>query len=135
MFKRAIENLQEAAKNAASDVKGFRASRYLELLAKFGCDNPANFAQLATAIAKKADEENDSYRARPYWEVASAFYKMAENAADDKSARLAAAETYVKDSERRVQAPGGSFLLHLQYCVTVSRRYDGPGHRVNELTD
>lgn len=136
LFKRASESLQQAVRTAANDSEQFRCCQLMEILIRFGCGDPAEFAPIAADRAKKASDESDHRCSRHYWEVAADFYKFSKNPTGEKAARLAAAETHVSEYEQRIQGAGASAMAaawFLQNGIEALRQAGASRERIDEL--
>lgn len=134
LFKNAFESLLQATRKAAADTgEKFWCCRFMGLLISFGHGDPMEFAPIAASRAQKANDAGDYYTARPYWEIAADFYKLAKNSEAEKSARLSAAETHVSESEQRAGSSAMSAAWFLQNGIEALRQAGASPERIAEL--
>lgn len=136
LFKKASESLQKAARDSAVDTEEFRCCRFMELLMRFGCGDPVELAVIAAGHAQKATDAGNPYATRHYREVEADWHKLAKNTNAESAARLAAAETYVIESENRAKGPAASALAAasiLQNGIEALRRAGEKPERIAEL--
>jgi hypothetical protein len=100
LYQKISTAIQDVVRRIAGESEAFRARNYLQLIRRYRCGNPAEFAAIAEGIATAV--VNDPYRARAYWEVASDLWHDAKNTEREKDARLAAARTYIVEAESRM---------------------------------
>ena len=138
LFKKASESLQKAARDSAVDTEEFRCCRFMELLMRFGCGDPVELAAIAAGHAQKATDAGNPYATRHYREVEADWHKLAKNSSAESAARLAAAETYVVESENRAKGPAASALAAasiLQNGIEALRRAGKKPERIAELRE
>jgi hypothetical protein len=136
LFKKASESLQKAARDAAIDTEEFRCCRFMEVLMRFGCGDPVELAAIAAGHAQKAADAGNPYATRHYREVEADWHKLAKNTSAESAARLAAAETFVVESENRAKGPAASALAAasiLQNGIEALRQAGEKPDRIAEL--
>jgi hypothetical protein len=117
LFQKLSESLQRAARNTLSDTEEFRCCRFLEKLIWFNCGVSAEFAAIAAAHAQKAEDAGHPNTTRQYREVEADFHKLNNDAESEKSARLAAAETYVALAEIQMKGQPGNALAAASFLI------------------
>jgi len=136
LFKKASESLQQAARSSATDTELFRCCQFLEVLVRFTCGDPVELALIAAGHAQKAADVGNPYATRHYRQVEADLHRLAKNAIAEKTARLAAAETYVLESESRTKGPAASALAAasiLQNGIAALRQAGANPERIAEL--
>lgn len=136
LFKRASESLQKAARDSAVDAEEFRCCRFMEILMRFGCGDPVEFAGIAASRAQKATDAGNPYATRQYREVEAEWHRLAKNTSAESAARLAAAETHILEAENRAKGSGASALAAaslLQTGIEALRRAGEKPERIAEL--
>jgi hypothetical protein len=136
LFKNAAESLQQAARNSASDTEQFRCCRFLELLIRFNCGDPVEFAAIAAGHAQRNAESGNLYATQHYREVEADLYRLAKDAVAEKTARLAAAEASVVEAENRAKGPGASLMAAaalLSKAIEALRQAGAAKERIDEL--
>jgi hypothetical protein len=136
VFQRASESIQKAARASALDEAKFRCARYLRIIFDNKCGDPSEFATIANDFARRANAAGDQYQARAYWQIEADFQKAARNAPAEKSALLAAAETYIAESEKRMQGNTPSAMAAaslLTNGIEALRQAGGARERIDEL--
>lgn len=136
LFKKASESLAKAARDSAVDTEEFRCCRFMELLMRFGCGDPVEFAAIAAGHAQRAADPGNPYATRRYREVEADWHRLAKNPGAESAARLAAAETHILEAENRAKGPGASALAAaslLQNGIEALRQAGEKPERIAEL--
>lgn len=136
LFKKATESLQKAVRDSAIDTEEFRCCRFMELLMRFGCGDPVELAAISAGHAQKSVAAGNPYATRHYLEMEADWHKLARNTSAESAARLAAAETYVVESENRAKGPASSAMAAasiLQNGIEALRQAGERPERIAEL--
>ena len=136
LFQGALRDLELAARRAAMSTELFRCCQFLELLARFGCSDPAAFAQIAHDIGNRLSIQKNHDAARHYFEVEAALFKLVKNEPAERDARRRVAETFVAQAEHRVTSGDRSALAaawFLQQGIEGLRQTGAPPEQVIEL--
>lgn len=136
LFERISNRLQEVIREKAPQSVDFLCCQLMDLLVRFRVGEPAEFADLASGIAKRIPKDGDPHLKRGYWEIATELYKLAKDNEAGNDARLAAAETYVEEAVLRKDGERGSYIAAasiLSNGIEALRQAKADPERVAEL--
>ena len=114
----------------------FLSEKLMGLLLEFQRGNHTKYSALSEKLAKRAESYGDWRRARIYWETTARWHKLAKDADNERTARINAAETYVKDAEAAVNREPPSYTIaaaHQVRAIETYRRISGASERIEEL--
>jgi len=114
----------------------FLSESLMGLLLEFRRGDSAKYSALSEKLAKRAESDGDWFRARTYWETKARWHALAKDADNERTARMRAAETYVKDAEAAINRATPSYAVaadHLLHAIESYRRIGGASERVEEL--
>jgi hypothetical protein len=114
----------------------YLSAKLMRLLLQRKAGDPAKNAVLAEKLALRAEAANDWDRARDYWELNSDWHLRDKDERQARAAKIAAAETHVKNAERHLAGgPPGNMIAasHLQFAIEAYRRVGGMKEKVDEL--
>ena len=114
----------------------FLSEHLMGLLLEFRRGDSAKYSALSEKMAKRAESDGDWRRARIYWETKARWHALAKDADNERTARIRAAETYVKDAEAAINRETPSYAVaadHLLRAIESYRRIGGASERIEEL--
>ena len=114
----------------------FLSEKLMGLLLGFRRGNNTKYSALSEKLAKRAESDGDWRRARIYWETKARWHKLAKDADNERTARIKAAETYVKDAEAAVNKEPPSYAVaaaHQVRAIESYRRIGGASERIEGL--
>lgn len=114
----------------------FLSERLMGLLLEFQRGDSTKYSALSEKLAKRAESDGDWFRARTYWEAKARWHALANDADNERTARIRAAETYVKDVEAAINRETPSYAVaadHLLRAIESYRRIGEASERIEEL--
>ena len=114
----------------------FLSEHLMGLLLEFRRGDTAKYSALSEKLAKRAESDGDWFRARTYWEAKARWHALANDADNERTARIRAAETYVKDAEAAINRETPSYAVaadHLLRAIESYRRIGEASERIEEL--
>lgn len=123
------------AKQNGQDPK-YLSNRMMDFLLEQRLGDFKKYSALSEKMAKRAESDDDWYRARTYWETQARWYSLDKDEIGKKTALIHAAETYVKDAEAALKRKIPSYMVataHLQHAIEAYRRIGGEEKRIDEL--
>jgi hypothetical protein len=131
-----IKHIEDLLARCRGEDPLFLSARMMSLLQECRAGDPVKYAPIAERLALRAESECDWDRARAYWEIKSKWHRMANEEEEDRTVRLRAAETYVKQSESHLTGNPPSYMLastFLQKAIEAFRRVGNSADRIQEL--
>jgi hypothetical protein len=113
-----------------------RCVHLMRLLIEFESGDPLAEAERAKRIAERSEAIRDFDAARRFWGFRADWLRMAKDQTGERDARIAAAETYIREAERFEAANRPNHMLiadRLGRAIEAHRRIGGEQARVDEL--
>lgn len=135
-FKQAVAHAEQVLDQYQGDDPLYLSGKLMELLIEHGVGDPHKYIALSEKVAKKAEAERDESRAQYYWTINASWRKKAGDFAGERTAKVAAAETHVREAQAALQGPQPSHLVasnHLQKAIEAYRRLGNCAQKVEEL--
>lgn len=110
--------------------------RMMELLLEQHAGQPEQYAPLAEKLAQRAEDAADFDKAKRHWEIKARWHRLAKDETNVRAALLAAAETHVKEADRRVQQPNPSYMHaagQIERAIIALRKVADTQERVRQL--
>ena len=136
LFKTVTEYIESVLDKYNGEDPRFLSAKLMGLLLERRVGDPAKYAALAGKLASRADSAGDWHRAREYWEIKAKWHFLGKEPELAREARLAEAETYVKQAQSHLTGkPPGNLMAagFMQQAIEAFRRVEGTKERVEEL--
>jgi len=115
----------------------YHSARMMRLLLEHEAGDPAKYASLAGELAKETKAAGAWHHAREFWTIKALWHRRAGEVVEERLAAIAAAETYVQQSQDRLINQTAAPYMHaagdLNFAIEALRRIHGTQERVNEL--
>lgn len=114
----------------------FLSARMMNLLQDCRTGDAAKYAVLCEKLALKGESERDWDRARTYWETKAQWHRIAKEDAEQRDAKVRAAETYVQQAAAHLSGNPPSYSLastFLQKAIEAFRRVGDSETRIQQL--
>ncbi len=117
----------------------FLSAKMMEILIDHRQGDPSRYAAIAEKAAKGAEISREGVKwhiARTYWTIKSRWHDIEGDAEKSREAKLAAAETYVKEGEDALQRPssGHSVAAHfLQGAIEALKKIENTRDERQEI--
>lgn len=116
---------------------GFASAKLMGILQDCKKGDPLRYALLSKKAAQRSEDEHDFHKARAYWAITINWYYKSRDTDEEKKAKIALAETYVKqadDALNRRNSPSYSVASHfLSKAITAYRKIGGCRTRIDEI--
>ncbi|MGK7928916.1 MAG: DUF4209 domain-containing protein [Spirulina sp.] len=104
------------------------SEKLMRLLQKEKVENTKKYATLAETLAIRAENINNWYLARSYWEIKARWHRMEKDREKQLAASTLAAETYMKEAKETTKTNTLSYLrasMLLEKALTAFRNIQG----------
>jgi len=133
---KAISHIETVLGKYNGEDPKFLSEHLMGILLEFHRGDTTKYSALSEKLAKRAESDGDWRRARIYWGTKARWHVLAKDADNERTARIQAAETYVKDAEAAINRGTPSYAVaadHLLRAIESYRRISGVSERVKEL--
>ena len=115
----------------------FLSERLMGLLLEFRRGDSTKYSALSDKLAKNAESDGDWHRARIYWEIKARWHVLITDDANERAARIRAAETYVNaakvEAKRETLTRYVTAAGHMGRAIESYRQIGGASERIEEL--
>lgn len=87
------------------------SAKLMELLLEYRFGDPKKYAAIAEKAATLAESNNDWRKARNHWEIKARWHHIEKNGEQERSAKMQAAETFVKEAEDALKRTPPSYSV------------------------
>lgn len=131
-----ITHIERLTIKYTSEKQWPRAARMHELLRAEKRGDPSVYAPMAEISAKQLEAEGKWYLAERFWKIKANWHFLAEEPDEERSARIQAAETHIKQADNYLNLPSPSYLNachHIEDAIEAYRSFGSNKERVAEL--
>jgi hypothetical protein len=135
-YRRAIATVEEYLAQLDGSDPLFLSERLMTILLDQKEGDRSRYAELATKCAEAAEGRANFYLSLHYWDLAIRWFIALNDPAREKTARISAAESVVKDAESRVSGDAPSFLVAaglLQHAIAMLQKAGAPKERIEDV--
>ncbi|MDQ3743236.1 MAG: DUF4209 domain-containing protein, partial [Acidobacteriota bacterium] len=135
-FKAVTEHIEGVLDAYKGEDPLFMSARLMSILLDRRVGDHTRYAALAEKLASRAEDAGDWHRARECWSVKARWHFLGKDQEGARQAKLAEAETYVKEAEAHLSGSPPSYMMasaFLQQAIEAFRRAGGAGERIEEL--
>jgi hypothetical protein len=135
IFAEVIGYVEDIIERFRND-NGLLLEKLMGLLQEHGLGNVKKYISLTQEVISRVEEAHMWYKARPYWDLLAKWYTMERNEEAALAAKLASAETFVKEAEDALHRPSPSYMVasaHLEDAIHAFRNTGGTSLRVDQL--
>ncbi len=135
-FSKAIAHVEEALARYNGDDPLFLSTTLMEVLQEQGVGDLEKYAALAEKSAGQAEAHRSWHKVIRCLIVQAKWHTMGNKADEAYAARMAVAETYVKQAQECLNGPNPSYSLasrHLRSAIKVLRDWGGKKERIEDL--
>ena len=133
---KAISHIETVLDRYNGEDPKFLSEHLMSLMLEFRRGDSTKYSALSEKLAKRAESDDDWRRARTYWEAEARWHALAKDADSERTARIRAAETYVKDAEAAINRETPSYAVaadQILRAIESYRRIGGASERTEEL--
>lgn len=135
-YRRTIAIVEEYLAQLDGTDPLFLSERLMTILLDQKEGDRSRYAELASKCAEAAEGRGNFYLALHYWDLAIRWCIALADSAREKTARISAAESVVKDAESRVSGDAPSFLVAaglLQNAIAMLQKAGAPKERIEAV--
>ncbi len=135
-YSRAIETIELYLAELNGEDPLFLSERLMTILLEQKKGDRENYAALAEKCARGAEKRGNFYLALHYWNVKVRWHAAMNDPQGERQARMAAADSVVKDGETRAHGEQPSFLAAADLVrrgLAMLQKAGAPEVRVNEV--
>lgn len=135
-FTRTVAIIEDYLKKLDGSDPLFLSERLMSTLLDLRQGAPSQYAQLAEKCALAAEARGNFYLALHYWNVQLRWYTSLDDSAGQQRARIAAAESVIRDGESRTvgeQASFGAAASFLRRGLAMLAKAGAPQERIDEI--
>lgn len=135
-YTRSIETIEEYLAQLDATDPLFLSERLMSILLDQKEGDRARYAALAEKCALAAEQRSNFYLALHYWNLKVRWHVALNDAEGERQARIAAAESVVKDGETRIAGEQPSFVAaadFVQRGLAMLQKAGAPQDRMDEL--
>jgi hypothetical protein len=135
-YTRTIETIEEYLAELKGEDPLFLSEYLMSILLDQKQGDRLRYAALAEKCALAAEQRGNFYLALHYWNLKVRWHAALKDTEGERNARIAAAESVVKDGETRIHGERRSFLAaadFVQRGLAMLQKAGAPQERINEL--
>lgn len=135
-LKNTVSHIENAIENFNDTKSPHVPAHLMKLLLEYGQGDPGKYISLSDKLATLAEEQQDWWRARSYWEIKASWANKLKDSELQRNVLINAAETYVREAEIFLAATSPNYLVashNLEQAIEAYRRIGNSHERIEEL--
>jgi hypothetical protein len=130
-YDKVVSHIESVLDKYNGDDPLFLSAKLMKLLLESRHGDPVKYSAICSIVAQQSEVHRNYRRARDYWEIKSKWEALAKNTAEEKSAKINVAETFVKEAAQKASALVAAKWL--EQAIQVYRRIGGQKERIDEI--